>query len=448
MSLTIFRVLAGHGQQIGETVLHHFDPASNDGGSPYSGVIEGGDGMLYGTTWGGGTNAAGTVFRMSRDGASYTILHHFGSTADGSTPFASLVQANDGFLYGTTFYGGTNANGTIFKINTNGQNYSVLYRFTNSPDGANPYAGLIQGTDGMLYGTAQTGGYNLGTVFKINPNGTGYATLHTFTNFGGDGMVPFGGLVQTTNGLLYGTTSQGGSGILGTVYALNTNGSGYTIVHNFTGFPDGASPEAGLLVGTDGWLYGTTVIGGSNGYGNIFKLNTSGTSFTNLYSFTNSPDGANSYASLAQGADGALYGTTVNGGVTNSGTIFRLRTDGTGYSVLYSFTDANGDGSAPFAGMISSNGVFFGTTLQGGAHGFGTVFRFALQPFIAIVVPGAGVPHLTLTGMSGQSCQLQARSNPVNWDPLTALAPTNGSAEYNDSSAPSHATRFYRALIQ
>src|SRR5262249_45614449 len=150
---TLFCIVTAHAQSPSETVLHQFNPAQNDGASPYSGLFLGADGALYGTTWDGGTNAQGTVFRIGKDGSGYTILHHFGAGNDGSTTFAGPVQANDGMLYGTTYNGGKNDFGTIFKLNTNGSAYSVLYSFTNAPDGANPRGPLIQGLDGALYGT-------------------------------------------------------------------------------------------------------------------------------------------------------------------------------------------------------------------------------------------------------------------------------------------------------
>lgn len=450
-ALLLFPSAMGVAQPVSETVLHQFRAGQNDGGSPYSGVILASDGALYGTTWSGGTNASGTVFRMSANGASFTILHHFGAAGDGSSPDAPVVQANNGLLYGTTYYGGTNSSGMVFKLNPVTADYSVIYRFTNSPDGANPYAGLIQGMDGALYGTTYGGGSNQGTVFKINLDGSGYSILHTFTNVFptyDDGMLPYSSLVQASNGILYGTTLQGGANLLGTVFALNTNGGAYSILHHFGGGTNAGTLQTGLLLGNNGWLYGTTVGGGTKGYGTVFALNTNG-SFTTLHSFTNSPDGANGYPSLALGCDGLLYGMTTWGGISNAGTIFRMETNGANYSIVHQFTGANGDGAHSYSGLIATtNGLLYGTTLQGGTNGFGTVFRLALLPNVNLTAANRGSATIALSGFSGQPCVIQASSNLINWDTVSSLSLTNGGAQWTDNSAASFNARFYRALVQ
>lgn len=445
--MLLLACIESRGQAVNLAVLHRFTAGSNDGASPYSELTLGADGVLYGTTWSGGENAAGIVFRMNQDGGGFGILHYFGGSADdGSTVFDGVIQASDGFLYGTTYHGGTNNNGTIFKISTNGLFYSVLYRFTNSPDGANPYGGLVQGLDGALYGTTESGGSGQGTVFKIKTDGGGYSVLHSFTNFT-DATVPFGRLVQGSNGILYGTTYSGGPHIVGTVFQIDTNGLNYSVLHGFGGAGDGFSPECGLLVGKDGWLYGTTVAGGNKGFGTVFKLNTSGSVYAILRSFTNTPDGANSYARLAQGNDGFLYGVTSSGGNTNTGAIFRMDANGANYSVLYRF-NGTGDGQVPMAGLFTTgNGVFYGTTLMGGAPigGFGTVYRFAIVPVLAIDGATPSAPLLTLNGFANQFCQVQVSSNLIHWTALTNLFLTNGTAQvYDSNNAP---VRYYRAVI-
>jgi uncharacterized repeat protein (TIGR03803 family) len=442
-------VAAVRGQSISLSVLHQFGSVNNDGSSPYSEVIRGADGILYGTTWGGGSNAAGTVFRMNANGGGFALLHQFKNIDDGSTPFAGVLQASDGFLYGTTYYGGTNANGTIFKVSTNGLSYSIIHQFTNSPDGANPYGALIQGGDGALYGTTRSGGSGTqGTVFKINTNGTQYTVLHSFTSFP-DGTFPYGQLVQASNGMLYGTTYSGGANLLGTVFQINTNGSNYSVLRSFGGATGGFSLQCGLLLGKDGWLYGTTIVGGDAGYGTIFKMNTNGSGFAVLRNFTNSPDGANSYARLAQGNDGFLYGVTSSGGYTNTGTIFRVNTNGANYSVLYRFT-GEADGEQPMAGLFTTgNGVFYGTTLMGGAAfaSLGTVYRLALMPVLSLTLSNQTAPLLTLNGAAGQACQVQASSNLFDWSVLANLSLTNGSAQLLDATWTNSPARFYRALI-
>jgi uncharacterized repeat protein (TIGR03803 family) len=174
LSVLLWPALA-QAQFVNETVLHSFRGAATlDGASVFSGLVLATDGALYGTTWGGGSKAGGTVFRMSTDGSGYSILRSFTNAADGSAVYSGLVQGLDGALYGTTYFGGVSNAGTVFKIHTDGGGYEVLRGFTGSPDAAHPRAGLIQGLDGWLYGTTMYGGVsNQGTVFKIHTNGSG-----------------------------------------------------------------------------------------------------------------------------------------------------------------------------------------------------------------------------------------------------------------------------------
>jgi uncharacterized repeat protein (TIGR03803 family) len=276
------------------------------------------------------------------------------------------------------------------------------------------------------------------------PDGSAYSILHSFTNRP-DGATPFAGLVQGIDGALYGTTYAGGSNFIGTVFTINTNGSACSVLHHFLGLPyDGFSPEATLVQGTNGALYGTTVSGDTNGFGIIFKLNTNGGAYSRLYSFTNSPDGANSYASLALGGDGALYGTTDWGGRTNGGTIFKLNQDGTGYSVVYHFGGI-GDGSHPFAGLTGRTaGALYGTTMSGGTNGFGTVYRLTFVPSLGLASSGQSA-QVTVSGFAGQSCRLQATTNLTDWLTVTNLVLTNGSSQFLDTGGLPF--RFYRIAV-
>jgi uncharacterized repeat protein (TIGR03803 family) len=239
------------------------------GGYPKAGLIQGQDGNFYGTTSISGTNGYGTAFQLLTN-QTLTTLVSFDKGNAGGSPYAGLVQANDGNLYGTTYQGGTNGFGTIFKLTTNGT-FTSLYSFTGANDGKSPYAGLVQGNDGSLYGTTYQGGTNggYGTIFKLTTNGI-LTTLVSFDNT--NGAYPQAGLIRGKDGNFYGTTTDGGTnGGYGTIFKLTTNGT-FTSLYSFTGANDGKSPYAGLVQGNDGSLYGTTYQGGTNGYGTVFQL--------------------------------------------------------------------------------------------------------------------------------------------------------------------------------
>ncbi len=277
---------------------------------------------------------AGTVFRISPSGT-YTTLHWFaGYPSDGYYPSAGLVQGTDGNFYGTTNNGGTNNSGTIFRITPSGTE-TTLYSFAGSPsDGEYPLAGLVQGDDGNFYGTTEMGGsiscgdngcFGNGTVFRISPSGT-YTTLWFFTGYPSDGANPYAGLVQGSDGNFYGTTRLGGTNNNGMVFRITPSGS-CTNLYSFTGPPDdGALPQAALVQGSDGNFYGTTIYAGFYGAGIVFRITPEG-NYTNLYSFGGPPtDGYQPIAGLVQGSDGNFYGTTPAGVSSEygDGTVFKL----------------------------------------------------------------------------------------------------------------------------
>lgn len=241
--------------QVSKQRLKSFGFPSQSGNTPLGSLILGADGGLYGATSGGGTNGTGTVFRFTTDGTVYDVLFDFSANAtDGNTPQFGLVQGNDGALYGTTWYTGSNGVGTLYKLQTNGLGYMLLHTFGTNGDGQVPWGHLIQGKDGALYGVTDQGGTNDpqvggdGTVFKVNPDGTGYAVLYNFGASASDGRQPGLGLVQGTDGMLYGVTMSGGTSNYGTVFTMNTNGTAYEVLHRFdTNDPAGFSPFAALL---------------------------------------------------------------------------------------------------------------------------------------------------------------------------------------------------------
>ena len=364
------------------TVLANF--TGTNGTSPLFGtLVQGTDGKLYGTTSAGGAHGQGTVFKITPTGT-LTTLYNFcakANCADGSAPYGGLVLGTDGNFYGTTESGGTNRDGTVFKITMQGT-LTTLHSF-NSRDGANPYASLMQAADGNFYGTTQSGGAHiLGTVFKITSGGT-LTTLHSFNST--DGSSPEAALIQTSDGTFYSATYNGGSADgYGTVFKMTSAGA-LTTLHVFND-TDGRSITSGLVQASDGNFYGAATLGGAIGYGTVFTTSPGGT-VTILNNF-NSTDGA-SPNQLVLGTDGNLYGTTISGGANIDGTVFQITPQGT-LTTLHNFTGS--DGADSFAGMLqATDGKFYGTTRVGGSKKDGTVFRLdmGLAPFVQ-TVPTSG----------------------------------------------------------
>ena len=327
------------------------------------------------------TFCAATV--VSSPAQTFSTIYSFCSQtncADGQYPLGRLVQATDGNFYGTTFQQGGGGGGTVYKLAPSGT-LTVLHNFTGYSDGAQPYAGLIQATDGNFYGVTTIGGgvpNFVGTVFKITSNGT-FTSLHSFAGYPADGGNPWPPLLQASDGNFYGTAFEGGASNVGIVFKITVAGS-LTILHSFcsqTNCPDGAEPQAGLVQGSDGNLYGTTTIGGGpRDSGTVFKITLSGT-LTTLHDFDYTDEGASPSGTLVQASDGNFYGTTYTGGTSNAGTVFKMTPSGT-LTTLYNFCSQAGcaDGSVPYAGLVqASDGNFYGTTYNGGgANNAGTIF--------------------------------------------------------------------------
>jgi uncharacterized repeat protein (TIGR03803 family) len=311
-----------------ETVLYSFTVGSGgfgDGFNPSAGLIQGIDGNFYGTTTQGGANNAGTVFKITPAGVESIVYSFTGVDGDGFAPYASLIQTSDGTLYGTTASGGANSAGTVFSVTPEGME-TVLHSFGAGSDGQLPYAPLIQGSDGNFYGTTAKGGStNTGTVFKITPAGA-ETVLYSFRGLVNgiyDGEYPYAGLIQGSDGNFYGTTTIGGSAGTGALFKMTPAGV-ETLVHSFgTIATDGVNPYSALIEGNDGNFYGTTEYGGEYTYGTVFKITPEGAE-TVLHEFGAGNDGAAVYAGLALGSDGNLYGTTLGGGVNQGGTVFKI----------------------------------------------------------------------------------------------------------------------------
>ena len=354
-------------QSYREILLHSFN-SGTDGSNPMAPLVLDTAGNLYGTTYGGGANSRGTIFRVDTT-SSESVLYSFASGADGQNPSAGLILVGSE-LYGTTEAGGTSGYGTVFEVSTSGQE-TILYSFQGGADGSYPSGGLIRDSAGNLYGATTSGGASGdGTVFKIA--GSGVETLlHRFSG-GVDGEFPQGGLTGDASLNLYGTTQAGGASGWGTVFRVSTAGSEAVLYS----FPDEESPN-GVIRDSVGNSYGTTALGGASGAGTVFKIASSGKK-TILHSFRGGSDGEYPSAGLIRDSAGNLYGTTYSGGTSNWGTVFRI--DAKGHeTVLYSFA-AGSDGASPVAGLVrDSSGNLYGTTKYGGAYGAGVVFKLELQ---------------------------------------------------------------------
>jgi uncharacterized repeat protein (TIGR03803 family) len=310
--------------------------------------------------------------------AQYNQIHIFtGAPTDGSFPSADLVS-DGSFLYGTTKHGGANDSGTIFKIKPDGTGYLKFLDFDGLTNGSWPRSNLYyDGT--FLYGMTELGGtYTYGTIFKIMPNGSGYVKLWDFGN-GADGWYPQGSLYYDGT-FFYGTTSSGGINGTGTIFKIKPNGSGYSRIFDWpytaACLHTGSNPYASLI--SDGtYLYGTTVGGGPTGNGVIFKIMPNGSGFDTIYSFKNQPDGSKPYGNLV--FDGTyLYGMTEQGGPTNincslgCGTLFKIKPDGSGYTKLLGMNQTNGE--YPVGSLIINGLSLYGMTNGGGTTGNGTIF--------------------------------------------------------------------------
>jgi uncharacterized repeat protein (TIGR03803 family) len=436
------------------TSAYSFD--QGDGVNPAGGLALGVDGNVYGTTQNGGVNGSGAIYKYGNSEAtiySFSALSATLTNQDGANPAGTLVAGPSSSLYGTTQNGGAKGSGTIFKVSTTGA-LTTLYTFTalssslTNTDGANPQTGLTLGADGNLYGTTQFGGANgNGTVFQITPAGK-FTRLYTFSALDAnlnstDGATP-SGLVQAKGGLLYGTTQTGGANGEGTIFQITTKGV-FTTLYSFgNGANDGYSATVGLVIGSDGNLYGTTAAGGANSAGTVFQVTPKGT-FTTLYSFGSSnTDGAGPTSGLVALPDGNLYGVTPGGGTNNNGTLFRVTTSGT-LSILYSFSAfrttgdgyENNDGASP-TGLLSGNfgtsfnGYLWGATQLGGASGSGTIFQVNLAPVLSAFYPMSGKvgAHITLyganfTGTTGVSFgKLTAQFSVVSSTQLSVTVPS------------------------
>lgn len=372
--------------------LHDFAGTVEDGREPYGSLIEV-SGVLYGMTEHGGDHDQGTIFKINPDSSGFSLLRSFtGEFGDGANPHGSLIELG-GWLYGMTAYGGAKHKGTIFRVKLDGSGYSLLHSFLGAPvgDGANPNDSLIE-VGGILYGMTMFGSpMGQGTVFKINPDGSDYSQLYCFAAGGSDGCNPEGSLLYL-DGALYGMTSSKGLNNCGTIFRINPDGGDFSILHSFAFRPDGESPR-GSLIEVNSVLYGMAAGGGDYGAGTIFRIRPDGSGFSVIHNFSHSDqDGAFPKGSLVE-VDGMLYGMVFTGDGFQTGIIFKITPDGSNFALLHEFTNFQGDGFHPFGSLIKVGMELFGMTSEGGDMNGGIIFSLNYTdspPTIQVLSPNGG----------------------------------------------------------
>jgi uncharacterized repeat protein (TIGR03803 family) len=430
LALAFFLMLVSSaGAQV--TLLYNFGTHAGDPAHPGNPgfIVQGRDGNLYSTSHDGGTDNAGTVFKITPAGQ-VSVLYSFDGVT-GAFPSSGLTLGTDGNFYGTTFENGPSNYGTVFKITSQGV-FTLLHAFDNS-DGSGPWGAPVEGTDGAYYGTTEDGGSaNCGTVYRVTAGGT-FKTLYNFD--GTHGCQPLAPLVLGNDGNFYGTTLQGGNNpTLGAIFKITPAGS-VTLLHSFDG-THGFGAYAPLMQASNGNFYGTTYDGGDND-GVVFELSPVGV-FTDLHDFAKTKDGGDPLSALVQGTNGVLYGTTTSGGVFNVGTIYSIALGGGGVNALYSFDGTSGN--APGAGLTQhTNGSFSGDSAWGGSDNLGTLYSFklGLQAFVRLVtttakvgktvqILGQGFTGTTAVSFHGTAAAFHVVSNTY----LTALVPNGASSGF------------------
>lgn len=382
-----------------------------DGAQPLGGLVKASDGSLYGMTVYGGVygydpldnaNGNGTIFKIGTDG-SYSVVHSFTplnsnySNVDGRWPDNALKAAADGTIYGVTPYGGSYDGGAVFRYSPSA-GFATLHSFVNSnadAGGTQPEAGVAIGLDGLLYGTTEYGGTvspNDGTVFKLGTDGSNFAVLKSFGT-ASKTELPDGQLLAASDGKLYGVAQYYNGSPGGALYRISPSGSGYSVLHKFNTSTEGEFYYVGVIPGVtegaDGYLYGATENGGG-GEGAVYKVAKNGTGFKILHHFpvlgsgSKNTGGGRIHTTPIFGSDGLLYGVTQLGGANGNGTVYRMATDGTGFTTLYEFpalsSGKNSTGALPTGSLaFNSQGQLCGTAYEGGSAALGTAWCLSLN---------------------------------------------------------------------
>jgi len=356
------------------TKVIDFDGANN-GRSPYGSLIQANDGKLYGMTYLGGINGFGILFSYDYTTTNFVKELDFDLTITGGRPYGDLIQLNNDKLYGMNSIGGSNNKGVLFSYNPITTTFSNEFNFDGTNNGETPSGSLITGNDGNIYGLTTSGGSGSnGVLFKYDP------ILNNFEkkidlNYAENGRYIYGGLLEATNGFLYGMTTDGGAYDLGVIFSINPVTYKVTKEFDFDGTNNGSRPYGNLIEANNGKLYGMTYQGGANNHGVIFEYNPLNKFFNKLVDFNNSTIGGYARGSLMQSSNGKLYGLTSSGGVNSSGVLFEYEIGTNTYVKKIDFNATNG--SSPYVSLIeASNGKFYGLTSSGGAYSKGTLFEY------------------------------------------------------------------------
>jgi len=405
-SLHIFSVLSGAAK------------TNSDGADSVSGLTLSSN-VLYGMARSGGTSNYGTIFKLNADGSGFTTLYNFTNGTDGGNPGGGSIPlvVSGNALYGVTGFGGTNVprKGAVFRINADGTAFTNLYTFHGS-DGQNPSAGLTL-SGNTLYGTTFGGGGTgkHGTVFTINTDGSGFATLFAFS--GTNGSDPVAPMILSGN-TLFGTTRSGGTNVAGSIFRIDTDSNNFTNLYSFTGGLDGYLPESALAISSN-ILFGTTTSGGISNYGTIFRINTDGSGFGVLHQFTSTYDAGEPFCGPVL-VSNVLYGEALAGNSSSSnwGTIYKVNPDGNDFTNVYNFTGGS-DGAGPGGTLMFGGNTFYGTTAAGGigfgTNGNGTVFALTLPVSLSVAQSAGNLTVLWPSPSTGFNLQTNGNLASGNW---------------------------------
>ncbi len=354
----------------GYSVVHNFQ--FTDGQRPFGNMVEGSNGVLYGMTFDGGAFNSGIVFKVNKDGSGFSALREFQGT-QGLHPLGGLIQASDGDLYGMTKEGGAFGVGNLFKIKPDGSGFTILLEFDGATKGSYPRGDLIQRADQYLYGLTSNGGSsNKVILFKVKTDGTNYTKLVDFDG-PSKGSNPGANLIKGSNGKLVGLTQSGGTNDKGTIFSVNADGTGFVKLFDFNGTNSGGNSVSSLVQSiSDNYLYGMANQGGSSNLGTVFKIKIDGTGFTKLLDF-NGANGANPvFGPLLEAQPGIFFGMTSLGGASNTGVVFSITSNGT-YSLVKEFPQPEGTPEVLTPDL--SGDSYVGVGSSGGPLGNGAIFK-------------------------------------------------------------------------